>query len=122
MKIKSNLEFNTSLMARHTATADKENTKVVIGGAQPEYLTIPAGSTIELEDAKWTKFAEAGAKLIEGGHLTMLEAPKLSEAEQEAADVLALAAAQAAVAKLTKPVPSASNPRTVVSKATPGAK
>lgn len=100
MKIKSNLVFNTSILARHTDKS-KDATKVVIGGALPEYLLIPAGSTIELADAEWAKFAEAAKPLIKAGSLDLLEAPELSKEAQGEADAAALAEAQEVVAKLS---------------------
>lgn len=106
LKIKSNLEFNTSLLARHTAK-DKNATKVVIGGSLPEYLLIPAGSTIELEDLEWKKFAGAAKPLLASGNLTLVEAPKLSEEAQVELDAEQLAEAQAVVAKLSKPTKTA---------------
>jgi hypothetical protein len=107
MKIKSNLEFNTSVLARHTKL-DKDATSVVIGGSMPEYLLIPAGSTIELPDAQWVKFAEAAKQLIKNEHLTLVEAPVLSEAEYEAEKAKQLKSALAMVEKLS--------PKKVVSK------
>lgn len=92
MKIKSNLIFNTSLLARHS-TSQKDG-KVVIGGSEPEGLVIPAGATLELEDAKWKKFAVAAKPYLANGHLTMLEDVALTEAEQEAKDAADLEAAE----------------------------
>lgn len=103
MKIKSNLVFNTALSANHQYKG-KGDDKVVIGGALPKRLVIPAGSTIELPDDEWVKFDTATSKtMLEKGHLVMVEAPKLSEEEQAAADATKLAQAQADVAKLSKP-------------------
>jgi hypothetical protein len=85
MKITSNLPFNTSLFASHVVK-DKSATKVIIGGSAPEYLNIPAGSTIELEDKLWEKFAKAAAPMINKGSLTLTVAPKLSVEDQEAED------------------------------------
>ena len=98
MKIKSNLQFNTSLLAQHTSKKDK----VVIGGSLPEYVIIPAGATLELEDSKWELFKKSAESLLKGEHLTMVEAPKLSEEEQETKDEADLEAAQKEVVKLTK--------------------
>jgi hypothetical protein len=85
MKITSNLKFNTSLFASHVVK-DEETTKVVIGSTAPEYLNIPAGSTIELDDLAWVKFAKSAKQLLAKGDLTMTESPKLTEEDQAAAD------------------------------------
>jgi hypothetical protein len=100
MKIKSNLVFNTSLMAQHIQQG-KDSDKVVIGGAQPEYMLIPAGATIELNDEEWKKFERAGAPLLKAESLTMVAAPKLSEKEQEEADAKELSDAKVTLAKLS---------------------
>ena len=86
MKIKSNLIFNTSLVARHQ-TPDENATQVVIGSGAPEYLNIPAGSTIMLDDAEWEKFNTAAARsMVEAGDLTLVEVPVLSAEDQARAD------------------------------------
>lgn len=89
MKIKSNLVFNTHLHARHTE-----------GSSVPERITIPAGSTLTLPDEEWGKFAESAKGLLMTGNLELLEAPKLSEEEQAAADEAAVAEAEEVLAKL----------------------
>jgi len=95
MKVKSNLEFNTSLLSNHTNSA-KEG-KVVIGSSQPEAVLIPAGATLELDDASWKRISntKSAQALLEKGHLVIVEAPKLSKKEQDAADKKALAKAKA---------------------------
>ena len=100
MKIKSLLIFNTALLANH---AMNNSDKVVIGSAQPDYLNIPAGSTIELEDSEWVKFADAAAEMIEGKQLVMVEAPALSQEEKDAIAAEELAKAEALI-KASKPV------------------
>ena len=101
MKIKSNLLFNTSIMARHILQ-DKSDKKVIVGSSLPNSLNIPAGATIELEDSEWLMFAPAAKELIKAGHLTLVQSPKLSEEEQAAVDAKELSDAQAVVAKLSK--------------------
>lgn len=103
MKIKSNLLFNTSLLARHTA---KDKDKIVIGGALPEYMIIPAGATIDLHDLEWLKFASAAKAMLASGKLSMIVAPELSEEAQAKADAQSLADAQAVIDRLApaKPV------------------
>jgi hypothetical protein len=101
MKIKSNLVFNTSLLARHIKQGNNGD-KVVIGGSQPEYMIIPAGSTIELSDEAWKKFAKAGEPLLKSGGLTITKAPKLSDDEQADADAKELAEAKVNLAKLSE--------------------
>ena len=88
MKIKSNLIFNTSLYARH-APSVKEG-KVVIGGNAIENIVIPAGSTLQLDDKEWAKFADAAKPLLENNKLEMVIPPKktIEEiAKEEAAEI-----------------------------------
>jgi hypothetical protein len=100
MKIKSNLEFNTSILARHMKL-DKDATSVVIGGSASEYLLIPAGATIELADSAWKKFeGKTSEGLLKAGHLTMVVAPKLTKKEEAEAEAKAVADAEALLAKL----------------------
>lgn len=91
MKIKSNLNFNTSLLARHTKKG-KGDQQVVIGGSQPEYMVVPAGASIELNDKAWQKFAGAAAPYLKAGHMKMVIAPLTK-------DELAAKAAEAAKAE-----------------------
>jgi hypothetical protein len=98
MKIQSKLEFNTSLLARHK-TEDKEAKTVVIGGLTPEYLNIPAGSTLELADDAWKKFAHAAKGMLSNGDLVMLVAPVKSDKEAKAERAAAIAAAKALLAE-----------------------
>ena len=87
MKIKSNMIFNTSILARHT-TPEKNGGGIVVGSGQPEYLKIPAGATISLSDVEWEKFNSASTQsLIKAGDLVLIEAPKVSAEVQEASDV-----------------------------------
>jgi len=100
MKIKSNLEFNTSILARHMKL-DEDATSVVIGGSACEYLMLPAGATIELADSEWKKFeGKTSEGLLKAGHLTMVVAPKLTEEEEAKAEEDAIAEAEALIAKL----------------------
>ncbi len=96
MKIKSNMIFNTSLLARH-APAVVEG-KVVIGGSAVESIVIPAGACLELDDLAWAKFAEAAKPLLKAKKLEMLVAPKKT-IEQIAADEAAEIEAAKAVLK-----------------------
>jgi len=98
VKIQSKLAFKTSILARHKIV-DKEAEAVVIGGLVPEYLNIPAGSTIELPDNEWKKFATAAEGMIENGELVLLVAPKLSDKEAKAARAAKVAAAKALLAE-----------------------
>jgi hypothetical protein len=98
MKIQSKLAFNTSILARHK-TVDTESKLVVIGGLMPAYLNIPAGSTIELPDAEWKKFASAAEGMIANGELVMVVAPKLSAKENKEARAAKVAAARALLAE-----------------------
>tara|TARA_R110000851_G_scaffold244874_3_gene397642 strand:- start:5114 stop:5452 length:339 start_codon:yes stop_codon:yes gene_type:complete len=98
MKIKSNLQFNTSLLARHLSKGKED--KVVIGGSLPEYMVIPAGASIELEDSKWVKFAKAAEAMLDSGKLTMVDAPSMTEEERVKFEEDELAKAKATVAKL----------------------
>ena len=96
MRIKSNLEFNTSILADHKPLGDSKQS--LVGSAQPDYILIPAGSTLELSDEEWKKFAVPAAGMLESGALTMLKAPALTEEEQAAKDAEELAAAEAVIA------------------------
>ena len=100
MKIKSHLNFNTSLFAPHKKAT--EGGKILIGSAQPDYINIPAGATLELADAEWAKYSDTEtAKLwLEKGILEITEAPVLTEEEQEAADAAELAEVEARAAEL----------------------
>ena len=95
MKIKSNLEFNTAISASHVAKSATD--KVVIGGAAPARIVIPAGATLQLSDNEWKAFEHAAAPLIASGSLTLIEAPALSEAEVEARDAAELVKAKAVI-------------------------
>lgn len=82
MKIKSNLNFNTSIMASHSSGADGEG-NVVVGGGQPKRLKIPAGATITLSDEEWPNFdTEATRGSIACGNFTLIESPVMSAEEQ----------------------------------------
>jgi len=109
MKIKSNLLFNTSLIARHTPSV--QDGKVVIGGSVCESCVIPAGATLELPDAEYLKFEESAAGLVESGALTILVKPKKTLEEQAASDLAELKAieekAKALKAKLKAVKPKA---------------
>lgn len=74
MRVQNQVNFNTSIYAKHT------------GQGTPEYITVPAGSTLELEDAVWTeKFAKAAAPQLENGNLKITKSVALTaEAEAEA--------------------------------------
>ena len=70
MKIKSNVEHNTSF---HRVVGCKASL------AAPDYLTIPARSTMELDDELWLgAYAKAGgiAGGLATGALVIVEQPK----------------------------------------------
>lgn len=96
MKIKSTLLFNTSLYADHSGTANG------IGSNIPENVVIPAGATLELEDGLWKRLGKSANELVENGSLVIIEAPKLSDEEQKAADKVELAKIEARSAELKK--------------------
>ena len=95
MRIKSNLDFNTSILANHKPLGDTKQS--LVGSAQPDYVLIPAGSTLELSDEEWKKFAGPAAGLLESGSLTMLKAPALTKEEAAAKAAEELAAAEAVI-------------------------
>jgi len=82
MKIRNNLQRNTSFFAQHA------------GNGIPPRIVIPAGATLELSDEEWVDFAEAAATAIEAGHLEVTVAPAESDEEVEAKRIAALQAAQ----------------------------
>tara|TARA_R110000796_G_scaffold40420_3_gene100050 strand:- start:10558 stop:10881 length:324 start_codon:yes stop_codon:yes gene_type:complete len=99
MKIKSNLVMNTSILAPHSPSSI--DGKVVIGGGVPVAVNIPAGSTIEIDDAVWLKdFAKAATDLISSGSLSILEEVKLSKADLAKAKKARAVALKAELAKL----------------------
>lgn len=101
MKIKSTLAFNTSLLSAHSPSV--KNGQVVIGGGVSVDLNIPAGATLEVDDAKWKKFwAEPAADHIEAGYLVIVEGVKLTAAEQKKEDAAELAKLEARTAALKK--------------------
>ena len=88
MKIKSNVEHNTSF---HRVASCKASL------AAPDYLTIPAGSTVELDDELWLgAYAKAGgiAGGLATGALLLVEQPK---SNKSAAELVELIFAQAGV-------------------------
>lgn len=82
MKIKSNVENNTSF---HRVVGCKASL------AAPDYLTIPAGSTIELDDELWLgAYAKAGgiAGGLSTGALVILEQPKSNKSAAELVEAI----------------------------------
>lgn len=64
MKIKSNVEHNISFCRQHGASA------------APEYCTIVAGATLEMDDKLWlSAYAGPATAAIEAGALTITEEP-----------------------------------------------
>ena len=57
MRIRNNMQRNTSVYAQHT------------GSGIPERISIPAGSVLELSDEAWEKFAEPAKGQIDAGFL-----------------------------------------------------
>ena len=94
MKIKSNLEWNTSILKAHSpAVVDG---RVVIGGGEPKSLNIIAGSTTEVEDKVWLEdFKVAAQDLIEAGAIAVVEDVKLSKVDKAKANKAKAAALKA---------------------------
>lgn len=95
MQIKSNLIFNTNLVAAHKNVGDLDSTSVLIGSSLPNVLRIPAGATITLADEEWKQFEAAAKPLISNGDLTLVKAPELSAEDQEAQDKARMIALEA---------------------------
>ena len=108
MKVKSNLIFNTSLLARHAPSV--QDGKVVIGGDAVEYCVVPAGATLTLDDAEWHKFEKAAAPMVESGALEILVPPKKTLEEQAESDRAELEAAEAKAKKLKAKLAKAEKP------------
>ena len=85
MQIKSTMKFNVRLISRHVKP-EKESLIALVGSTQPDYITIPAGATLDLPDEQWAPFASAAVGYIEHGNLVLTEAPKLTAEDQAAAD------------------------------------
>ncbi len=101
MKIKSNMIFNTSIMAQHVRPKVGDGDVVIIGSSQPLILLIPAGATISLSDEKWKQFnTPASRSQIASGDLTLVESPVLSVKAQAEADVVEEAELRASMVAL----------------------
>jgi len=83
MRVRNNENFNTSC-----------NTGRNEVGQAPRFLNIPAGATIELDDAEWKLFAPSAKGMLSNGILEITKAPALSEEEVEAKRVAGIAAAE----------------------------
>jgi len=84
MRIRNNKEFNIKVIANHGP----------VGAGAPGYITIPAGATLELDDAEWKPFAAPAKNDLACGNLEITKAPALSEEEAEAKRVAGVKAAE----------------------------
>lgn len=92
MKIKNTTVSNQSVYAKSTR-----------GKTQKKYMTVVAGSTLELDDKTWLEeYADSAAELLEAGHLVVTVEPKKSDEQIAVEEAAKLEAARKLVAAADK--------------------